>query len=202
MASLLGRQVLANVTGSFRPGKSTLILGPPQSGKSSLMKAIAGRLVLSKKCKFSGDIRYAGRALDKKLQKKKGELKVPKIVGYIPQVCPPPLSPPLAPRPSPLLWPLPVPTAPCPCPGDALEGEGGGRGLLRAAAKQFLAVGKVVGRQGLAVATRLAGGGWQAEAVGMGRTLQGGGGVGTRPWWLALLAFGKHGRGGTPPPLV
>ena len=30
--------VLRNCSGSFRPGKATLVLGPPGSGKSSLMK--------------------------------------------------------------------------------------------------------------------------------------------------------------------
>ena len=75
------REILRNCTGSFRPGKSTLILGPPQSGKSSLMKAIAGRLKISKTCLFEGDIKYGGLTLDKK-----SKIKLPKLVGFINQV--------------------------------------------------------------------------------------------------------------------
>eukprot|EP00667_Euglena_gracilis_P024460 EG_transcript_28158 len=36
------RYVLRDVTGSFRPGLTTVVLGPPRSGKSTLMKALAG----------------------------------------------------------------------------------------------------------------------------------------------------------------
>ena len=37
-------QVLAGCSGVLRPGRLTLLLGPPASGKTSLLKALAGKL--------------------------------------------------------------------------------------------------------------------------------------------------------------
>eukprot|EP00997_Jenningsia_sp_PLL12_P007079 NODE_3683_length_744_cov_39.998561_g129_i36.p1 GENE.NODE_3683_length_744_cov_39.998561_g129_i36~~NODE_3683_length_744_cov_39.998561_g129_i36.p1 ORF type:complete len:162 (-),score=47.67 NODE_3683_length_744_cov_39.998561_g129_i36:258-719(-) len=45
------RPVLTNLTGSFLPGTTTLILGPPKSGKSAFMKVMSGRAVENKKKK-------------------------------------------------------------------------------------------------------------------------------------------------------
>ena len=39
-------QVLDNVSGVLRPGRMTLLLGPPASGKSTLLQALAGALQL------------------------------------------------------------------------------------------------------------------------------------------------------------
>ena len=36
--------VLNHVSGVLKPGRITLLLGPPASGKSSLLKALSGRL--------------------------------------------------------------------------------------------------------------------------------------------------------------
>ena len=70
-------------TGVSRPGSTTLILGPPRSGKSSLMKAIAGTLTETNAC-FSGSVTYGGRHLRDKRQPP-GELKLERLVGYVPQ---------------------------------------------------------------------------------------------------------------------
>eukprot|EP00667_Euglena_gracilis_P016265 EG_transcript_16984 len=77
--------ILNNVTGSFRPGRTCLILGPPRSGKSTLMKAIAGRLEESCSNKLQGTVEYAGLRLREKPQPKDG-VKLVKLVGYVPQV--------------------------------------------------------------------------------------------------------------------
>eukprot|EP00667_Euglena_gracilis_P002843 EG_transcript_2848 len=77
--------ILDNISGSFRPGRTCLILGPPRSGKSTLMKAIAGRLGESPGVKLQGTIEYAGLRLQEKPQPK-GGIKLVKLVGYVPQV--------------------------------------------------------------------------------------------------------------------
>eukprot|EP00668_Euglena_longa_P020059 GGOE01024953.1.p1 GENE.GGOE01024953.1~~GGOE01024953.1.p1 ORF type:complete len:1437 (+),score=454.40 GGOE01024953.1:1098-5408(+) len=82
---LVHKAVLAGVSGSFRPGCMTLILGPPQSGKSSLMKALTGQLIIGRHCNFDGTVRYADRDLLAKHQPK-GEVKLDKVVGFIPQL--------------------------------------------------------------------------------------------------------------------
>jgi ABC-type multidrug transport system ATPase subunit len=59
------KYVLENVSLSLKPGKMYLLLGPPASGKSSLLKAIAGRLKVDEKKgdKFEGLITYNGAAM-------------------------------------------------------------------------------------------------------------------------------------------
>lgn len=37
-------QVLSNVSGVFRPGTATLMLGPPGAGKSTLLRVLSGQL--------------------------------------------------------------------------------------------------------------------------------------------------------------
>eukprot|EP00667_Euglena_gracilis_P001953 EG_transcript_1953 len=76
--------ILNNITGSFRPSRTCLILGPPRSGKSTLMKAIAGRLHEGHSTKLQGVVEYAGLRLREK-QPKDG-IKLVKLVGYVPQV--------------------------------------------------------------------------------------------------------------------
>ncbi|XP_022752647.1 ABC transporter G family member 31 isoform X2 [Durio zibethinus] len=55
--------ILKNVSGVVKPGRMTLLLGPPGSGKSTLLLALAGKLD-NKTLKTSGDITYNGTKLD------------------------------------------------------------------------------------------------------------------------------------------
>eukprot|EP00667_Euglena_gracilis_P002444 EG_transcript_2446 len=76
--------VLKGVTGSFRPSRTTLLLGPPQSGKTALLKAIAGRLEEGPQGRLEGSILYAGQ--DLRHQTRSGDrIVLQKLVGYIPQ---------------------------------------------------------------------------------------------------------------------
>ncbi|OQR98045.1 ATP-binding Cassette (ABC) Superfamily [Achlya hypogyna] len=55
------KEILKPMTGAFRPGTMTLVLGQPSSGKSSLMKVLSGRFPVSSNVKIQGDITYNGR---------------------------------------------------------------------------------------------------------------------------------------------
>uniref|UniRef100_A0A0E0MGP8 ABC transporter domain-containing protein n=1 Tax=Oryza punctata TaxID=4537 RepID=A0A0E0MGP8_ORYPU len=50
--------ILQEVSGIIKPSRMTLLLGPPSSGKSTLMRALTGKL--DKNLKVSGDITYCG----------------------------------------------------------------------------------------------------------------------------------------------
>ncbi|KAF3454238.1 hypothetical protein FNV43_RR04685 [Rhamnella rubrinervis] len=67
--------VLNNVSGAVKPGRMTLLLGPPGSGKSSLLLALAGKL--AKELKQTGSITYNGHNLD--------EFEVRRTSAYISQ---------------------------------------------------------------------------------------------------------------------
>ncbi|XP_072954744.1 ABC transporter G family member 51 [Typha angustifolia] len=54
--------ILDNVSGVVKPGRMTLLLGPPASGKTTLLLALAGKL--DSKLKQSGRVTYNGRAFD------------------------------------------------------------------------------------------------------------------------------------------
>jgi ABC-type multidrug transport system ATPase subunit len=55
-------EVLKDITATLKPGRLTLILGPPGSGKTSLLKAISGQLLSAPgKHEFTGDLTYNGR---------------------------------------------------------------------------------------------------------------------------------------------
>ncbi|KAE9022836.1 ABC transporter G family member 34 [Phytophthora rubi] len=54
------KQVLQNVSGVFKPGTTTLVLGQPGSGKSSLMKLLSGRFPSDKNVTIEGDVTYNG----------------------------------------------------------------------------------------------------------------------------------------------
>ncbi|TVU07859.1 hypothetical protein EJB05_41231 [Eragrostis curvula] len=62
----MGRQatvtILKDVSGVVRPSRMTLLLGPPSSGKTTLLLALAGKLDQTLRC--TGEITYNGFALD------------------------------------------------------------------------------------------------------------------------------------------
>ena len=53
--------ILRNVSGTLRPGTTTLLLAPSGHGKSTLLKALAGRIHSSKLC---GNIWYGGELIE------------------------------------------------------------------------------------------------------------------------------------------
>ncbi|KAL3740884.1 hypothetical protein ACJRO7_022072 [Eucalyptus globulus] len=53
--------ILKNISGAVKPGRMTLLLGPPGSGKSTLLLALAGKLDAN--LKKSGNITYNGNKL-------------------------------------------------------------------------------------------------------------------------------------------
>ncbi|EEF36755.1 ABC transporter G family member 31 [Ricinus communis] len=54
--------ILNDISGAIKPGRMTLLLGPPGSGKSTLLLALAGKL--DKNLKRTGSITYNGHKLD------------------------------------------------------------------------------------------------------------------------------------------
>ncbi|KAJ6964438.1 ABC transporter G family member 31 [Populus alba x Populus x berolinensis] len=54
--------ILNDISGVVKPGRMTLLLGPPGSGKSTLLLALAGKL--AKNLKKSGNITYNGQKFD------------------------------------------------------------------------------------------------------------------------------------------
>ncbi|KAK8683052.1 hypothetical protein V6N13_039122 [Hibiscus sabdariffa] len=53
--------ILNDISGIIRPQRMTLLLGPPSSGKTTLLLALAGKL--GKDLKFSGRVTYNGHAM-------------------------------------------------------------------------------------------------------------------------------------------
>ncbi|XP_042482888.1 pleiotropic drug resistance protein 1-like [Macadamia integrifolia] len=54
--------ILHDVSGIIKPGRMTLLLGPPSSGKTTLLLSLAG--MLDRDLKFSGRITYNGHGMD------------------------------------------------------------------------------------------------------------------------------------------
>uniref|UniRef100_A0AAV1U8R7 ABC transporter domain-containing protein n=1 Tax=Peronospora matthiolae TaxID=2874970 RepID=A0AAV1U8R7_9STRA len=73
------KEILRNVSGVFKPGTITLVLGQPGSGKSSLMKLISGRFPDAKNITRKGEVRYNGTPA-KDLRKC-----LPQFVSYVAQ---------------------------------------------------------------------------------------------------------------------
>lgn len=56
--------ILDRLSLSLRPGRMYLLLGPPSSGKTTLLKAIGGRLTTRSGEIISGDVTYNGKAFE------------------------------------------------------------------------------------------------------------------------------------------
>jgi len=69
--------VLKGISGAFASGKSTLVLGPPGCGVSTLFKALSGRLKTGRHHKLTGERFYSGFTPD--------EVILRKLVTYVPQ---------------------------------------------------------------------------------------------------------------------
>ncbi|KAK8641768.1 hypothetical protein V6N13_011142 [Hibiscus sabdariffa] len=54
--------ILKDISGIIKPGRMTLLLGPPSSGKTTLLLALAGKL--DPTLKFSGTVTYNGHTMD------------------------------------------------------------------------------------------------------------------------------------------
>ncbi|KAG2506898.1 hypothetical protein BBO99_00009231 [Phytophthora kernoviae] len=54
------KEILKNISGTFKPGTITLLLGQPGSGKSALMKMLSGRFPMRKNISVEGDITFNG----------------------------------------------------------------------------------------------------------------------------------------------
>ncbi|KAG1708964.1 hypothetical protein DVH05_022596 [Phytophthora capsici] len=73
------KNILRNVSGVFKPGTMTLVLGQPGSGKSSLMKLLSGRFPAGRNVSVEGDVTFNGLPLEML------EKRLPQLVAYVPQ---------------------------------------------------------------------------------------------------------------------
>eukprot|EP00300_Choanocystis_sp_HF-7_P021794 c20895_g1_i1.p1 GENE.c20895_g1_i1~~c20895_g1_i1.p1 ORF type:complete len:1359 (+),score=349.22 c20895_g1_i1:1-4077(+) len=71
--------ILNNLSGVIKPKSMTLLVGRPQSGKSSLLKALAGILPNTSPYKLTGDVTYNGDSVTSGLFNPK------KVATYVPQ---------------------------------------------------------------------------------------------------------------------
>ncbi|CAH0515637.1 unnamed protein product [Peronospora belbahrii] len=76
---MVHREILKNVSGTFRPGSMTLLLGQPGSGKSAFMKVLSGRFPLAKNITLSGTMTYNG------LPQPTITSQLAQFVSYVPQ---------------------------------------------------------------------------------------------------------------------
>ncbi|KAL0035494.1 hypothetical protein WJX77_008879 [Trebouxia sp. C0004] len=70
-------KILKGMTGALKPGRMCLLLGPPGSGKSSLLKILAGKIKGNKLVQVNGEILYNGKNFS--------EFVVERSSGYVEQ---------------------------------------------------------------------------------------------------------------------
>ncbi|KAG9410913.1 hypothetical protein AC1031_018940 [Aphanomyces cochlioides] len=73
------KDILHPVSGVFKPATMTLLLGQPSSGKSSLMKMLAGRFPMEKNITVGGSLTYNGAC------KEEVKKQIPQFVSYMSQ---------------------------------------------------------------------------------------------------------------------
>ncbi|KAH9161852.1 hypothetical protein LEN26_001230 [Aphanomyces euteiches] len=73
------KDILYPVSGVFKPATMTLLLGQPGSGKSSLMKMLAGRFPADRNVTINGSVTYNG------VKSSEVKKKIPQLVSYISQ---------------------------------------------------------------------------------------------------------------------
>ncbi|RLN88946.1 hypothetical protein BBJ28_00016558 [Nothophytophthora sp. Chile5] len=73
------KHILQDVTGSFRPGTMTLLLGQSGAGKSALMKLLSGRFPMDSEIALEGEVTYNGIAQADLLKR------LPQFVNYVTQ---------------------------------------------------------------------------------------------------------------------
>ncbi|KAG6618690.1 pleiotropic drug resistance protein ABC superfamily [Phytophthora cinnamomi] len=73
------KEILKNVSGRFAPGKITLLLGQPGSGKSALMKVLSGRFPMARNITMEGDVSFNSVAHPQIVDK------LPQFVSYVNQ---------------------------------------------------------------------------------------------------------------------
>ncbi|KAG6954537.1 hypothetical protein JG688_00012292 [Phytophthora aleatoria] len=73
------KEILKNISGVFAPGKITLLLGQPGSGKSSLMKMLSGRFPVEKNITVEGSISFNNVQREQIIQH------LPQFVAYVNQ---------------------------------------------------------------------------------------------------------------------
>ncbi|OWZ12170.1 ABC transporter [Phytophthora megakarya] len=73
------KQILKNISGVFKPGTITLVLGQPGSGKSSLMKLLSGRFPNDKNITMEGEVTYNGTPANELVRH------LPQFVSYVTQ---------------------------------------------------------------------------------------------------------------------
>ncbi|GAB9468390.1 Atp-binding protein [Globisporangium polare] len=71
--------ILKDLSGAFKPGTTTLILGQPSSGKSSLMKVLSGRFPNEKHVRVTGDVTFNGTNAEELARV------LPQLVNYVTQ---------------------------------------------------------------------------------------------------------------------
>ncbi|POM78991.1 ABC transporter [Phytophthora palmivora] len=76
---LVRKEILKNVSGVFKPGTTTLLLGQPGSGKSALMKILSARFPEDKNISVEGDISFNN------VPRQQLKDRLPQFVSYVNQ---------------------------------------------------------------------------------------------------------------------